>query len=104
MRRTVIKLGSSIVAEDDGELRGEVLARICDAVVALHAAGEEVVVVSSGAIATGIRVMNLPARPAAISELQAASAPAARTTAAAAASLNGVRLRIMVLSSWELNC
>ena len=32
MRRVVIKLGSSIVADEDGELRGEVLARICDAV------------------------------------------------------------------------
>jgi glutamate 5-kinase len=74
MRRTVIKLGSSIVAEDDGELRGEVLARICDAVAALHAAGEEVVIVSSGAIARGMRVLGLKARPAAIDELQAASA------------------------------
>jgi glutamate 5-kinase len=74
MRRVVIKLGSSIVAEDDGELRGEVLARICDAVVALHAAGEEVVVVSSGAIARGMRVLGLQARPVAIDELQAASA------------------------------
>jgi glutamate 5-kinase len=74
MRRTVIKLGSSIVAEDDGELRGEVLARICDAVATLHAAGEEVVVVSSGAIARGMRVLGLSERPAAIDELQAASA------------------------------
>jgi glutamate 5-kinase len=74
MRRTVIKLGSSIVAEDDGKLRGEVLARICDAVAAMHASGEEVVIVSSGAIARGMRVLGLKARPAAIDELQAASA------------------------------
>src|ERR1700691_6083065 len=37
-------------------------------------------------------------------EPQAASRRAARMTAAAAAALNGVRLRIMVLSSWELHC
>jgi glutamate 5-kinase len=74
MRRTVIKLGSSIVAEDNGELRGDVLARICDAVAAMHAAGDEVVIVSSGAIARGMRVLGLKARPAAIDELQAASA------------------------------
>ena len=74
MRRVVIKLGSSIVAEDDGELRGEVLARICDAVAALHAAGEEVVVVTSGAIARGMRVLGLQRAPGAIDELQAASA------------------------------
>ena len=47
MRRVVIKLGSSIVAEDTGELRGEVLARICDAVSELHRAGDEVVMVST---------------------------------------------------------
>jgi glutamate 5-kinase len=74
MRRVVIKLGSSIVAEDSGELREQVLVRICDVVAALHAAGDDVVVVSSGAIARGMRVLGLPARPSAISELQAASA------------------------------
>jgi glutamate 5-kinase len=74
MRTIVIKLGSSIVARDDGELRAEVLARICDAVAALHAAGEECVLVSSGAIARGVRTLGLPARPSAIGELQAASA------------------------------
>jgi glutamate 5-kinase len=74
MRRVVIKLGSSIVAQDSGELRGEVLARICDAVTALHRNGDEVVMVSSGAIARGMRVLDLKARPAAIDELQAASA------------------------------
>jgi glutamate 5-kinase len=74
MTRVVIKLGSSIVAEDDGELRQEVLARVCDCVRSLHRDGDDVVLVSSGAIARGVRVMGLPARPAAIAELQAASA------------------------------
>jgi glutamate 5-kinase len=74
MRRVVVKLGSSIVAEDTGELRGEVLARICDAVSELQRGGDEVVMVSSGAIARGMRVLGLGARPAAIEELQAASA------------------------------
>jgi glutamate 5-kinase len=74
MRTIVIKLGSSIVARDDGELRGDVLARICDAVAGLHGAGDECVLVSSGAIARGIRVMRLGARPSAVPELQAASA------------------------------
>jgi glutamate 5-kinase len=74
MTRVVIKLGSSIVADDGGELRGEVLARICDAVAAQHARGDEVVIVSSGAIARGVRIMGLAARPALIPELQAASA------------------------------
>jgi glutamate 5-kinase len=74
MKRVVIKLGSSIVADDDGGLRGEVLARICDEVASLHSEGNEVVIVSSGAIARGVRIMDLPARPSAVEELQAASA------------------------------
>ncbi len=74
MPRTVIKLGSSIVARDTGELRADVLARICDAAAARHHAGDEVLIVSSGAIARGMRVMGLTARPRAIEELQASSA------------------------------
>jgi len=72
--RTVIKLGSSIVADDEGELRADTIGHVCDSAAALHAAGEEVVIVTSGAIARGMRVMDLPARPRAIDELQAASA------------------------------
>jgi len=72
--RTVVKLGSSIVAEDSGELRADVLAAICDEVAARWGAGEDVVIVTSGAIARGMRVMELPVRPRAIEDLQAASA------------------------------
>jgi glutamate 5-kinase len=74
VRRIVIKLGSSIVADDAGELRADVLGRVCDAVAALRGAGDEAIVVTSGAIARGMRVMALPARPSAIADLQAASA------------------------------
>ncbi|MGN6373545.1 MAG: glutamate 5-kinase [Solirubrobacteraceae bacterium] len=74
MKRIVIKLGSSIVADEQGELRTGVLERICDSVAALHGEGKEVVIVSSGAIARGVRIMGLRSRPGAIEELQAASA------------------------------
>jgi glutamate 5-kinase len=74
MARIVVKLGSSIVADDAGALRADVVARICDEVAARHAAGDHVVVVSSGAIARGMDVMGLPMRPTAIEDLQAASA------------------------------
>src|SRR3954471_6484755 len=74
MARYVVKLGSSIVAEDSGALRADVLARVCDEVAARHAAGDEMVVVTSGAIAHGMRVMELPMRPRAVDDLQAASA------------------------------
>jgi glutamate 5-kinase len=74
MRRVVVKLGSSVVADGDGEPRAEVLARVCDVLAGVHRQGGEVIVVTSGAIARGMRVMELPQRPTSIRELQAASA------------------------------
>ena len=74
MGSVVVKLGSSIVADDRGEVRLEVLGPLCDAVADRHAAGERIVLVTSGAIARGMRLMRLPARPASMEELQAASA------------------------------
>jgi glutamate 5-kinase len=66
----VVKIGTSITAEDDGALREDVLARICDEVAALR----DGVIVTSGAIARGLRVMGVAGRPSAIADLQAASA------------------------------
>jgi glutamate 5-kinase len=74
MATLVVKLGSSIVADGRGEVRGDVLAQVCDEVARRHAAGDEVVIVTSGAIARGMRLMELPVRPSAMQELQAASA------------------------------
>jgi glutamate 5-kinase len=70
----VVKLGSSIVAADDGQLRTEVLDSVCQQVARLEQGGERVVMVTSGAIARGIRLLDLPHRPRAMDELQAASA------------------------------
>jgi glutamate 5-kinase len=70
----VVKLGSSIVAADDGELRTDVLDSVCAQVSALEQGGERVVMVTSGAIARGMRLMELPVRPRAMDELQGASA------------------------------
>jgi glutamate 5-kinase len=69
-----VKLGSSIVADERGEVRADVLGRICDELAELHHAGRAVIVVTSGAIARGMGVMSLALRPRAIDELQAASA------------------------------
>ena len=70
----VAKLGSAIVADDDGELRSAVLDSVCEQVAELNRSGENVALVTSGAIARGRRVMELSARPEAVDELQAASA------------------------------
>jgi glutamate 5-kinase len=70
----VIKLGSSIVCDDAGHPRRDVLEHVCDEAAALHADGRDVVIVTSGAIARGMGVLGLGMRPRAIDELQAASA------------------------------
>jgi glutamate 5-kinase len=70
----VVKLGSSIVADERGAVREQLLGRLCDELADLHRSGRELIVVTSGAIARGMGVMALPLRPRAIDELQAASA------------------------------
>src|SRR4051795_3309897 len=74
MARVVIKLGSNVTADDSGALRADALAHICDVVAERHAAGDGVVVVTSGAIVRGVQVMQLSGRPRDIEDLQAASA------------------------------
>jgi glutamate 5-kinase len=70
----VAKLGSAIVADERGDVRRDVLACICEQVAAVRGRGRQVVLVTSGAIAIGMRAMGLPVRPSAMDELQAASA------------------------------
>jgi glutamate 5-kinase len=84
MGAIVIKLGSSVVAADDGSVRREVLDGVCSEVAALAQAGREPIIVTSGAIAHGLGVLGIDgvgggrgtpvSRPRAIDELQAASA------------------------------
>src|SRR6058998_116355 len=74
MPTAVVKLGSSVVADASGDLRPGVLDRVCDEVAALHGEGVDVVIVTSGAIARGMRLLELAVRPRAIEDLQAASA------------------------------
>src|SRR5690554_3641784 len=70
----VVKLGSSIVADAEGVVRGDVLDSVCEQVAELHHDGEDVAMVTSGAIALGMRLLEMERRPTAIDELQAASA------------------------------
>ena len=70
MSVTVVKVGSSLVAADDGTLRRDVLAGICDEVAKL----DQVIVVTSGAIARGLEIMGIAGRRLAMADFQAASA------------------------------
>jgi glutamate 5-kinase len=71
---TVIKLGSSIVADDRGEVREDVLEQVCDQTAELYREGRRIVLVTSGAVARGMNLMKLPMRPTGMQGLQAASA------------------------------
>jgi glutamate 5-kinase len=74
MATVVAKLGSAIVADERGEVRRDVLACVCEQVAKQRARGRHVVIVTSGAIAIGMRAMELPVRPSSMDDLQAASA------------------------------
>jgi glutamate 5-kinase len=68
--RIVVKVGSSSIS---GENAGQI-APLVDALAAAHARGAEVVLVSSGAIATGMPFLKLDARPTDLATQQAAAA------------------------------
>lgn len=73
-RRLVVKVGSSLVTNDGRGLDQAAIARWAAQIAALRAAGKEVVLVSSGAIAEGMQRLGLAKRPKEIHELQAAAA------------------------------
>jgi glutamate 5-kinase len=59
-RRLVIKIGSALLVDDQaGRIRRDWLDALADDVAACRRAGQEVVIVSSGAIATGKRLLGL---------------------------------------------
>jgi glutamate 5-kinase len=74
-RRIVVKIGSALLVDRaTGQLRATWLNAMADDVAALAAAGKEVVLVSSGAIALGRNMMKLPKGPLELEESQAAAA------------------------------
>src|SRR5580693_1100930 len=68
-RRVVVKIGSRTLAGD-----GAVYHRLAAAVAAAHKEGRAVVVVSSGAIALGMKKLGYRSRPKEMARLQAAAA------------------------------
>lgn len=69
-RRVVVKVGSSSISGDNAEK----IQPIVEALAAAHARGTEVVLVSSGAIATGMPYLALEERPVDLATQQAAAA------------------------------
>ena len=73
-RRWVVKIGSALITADGKGLDRENLRRWVDQIADLRGQGIEVVVVSSGAVAEGMKRMGWSRRPGTLHELQAAAA------------------------------
>ena len=74
-RRIVVKIGSALLTDRaTGALKAEWLTSLMDDVAALSAAGKQVVLVSSGAIALGRHALKLPKGPLELEQSQAAAA------------------------------
>lgn len=70
----VVKVGSNSLRGEDGRLDRAQIASLSAQVAAARAAGTQVVVVSSGAVAAGMGLLELAARPTDLPTLQAAAA------------------------------
>ncbi|MBM3516661.1 MAG: glutamate 5-kinase, partial [Alphaproteobacteria bacterium] len=74
-RRLVVKIGSSLLVHpESGTLRHDWLEALAGDIAGCRARGQEVTLVSSGAIALGRRQLGLPAGPLRLEESQAAAA------------------------------
>lgn len=74
MKRLVVKIGSNILAEKGAGLDTRRISSIARDISALHDGGYDIVVVSSGAVAAGMRKLGLKERPRDIKLKQAAAA------------------------------
>ncbi len=72
--RLVVKVGSSLLVDDNGQLNHAWLEKLADDVAALAADGHEILIVSSGAIAIGSSVLGINKQRARLEGLQAAAA------------------------------
>jgi glutamate 5-kinase len=73
-RRWVVKIGSSLVTNQGRGLNRSFIESLVEQVIALHQAGSEVVLVSSGAVAEGVVRLGWKRRPHSVHQLQAAAA------------------------------
>jgi glutamate 5-kinase len=73
-RRVILKIGSALLVGDDGEIRRAWLESLVDDVARCRRRGQELIIVSSGAIAVGRRHLGLRGRSLRLEEKQAAAA------------------------------
>lgn len=73
-RRLVVKVGSTLVTNEGRGVDADAIGHWCRQLAALAAEGRELVIVSSGAIAEGMKRLGWTSRPSELPELQAAAA------------------------------
>jgi glutamate 5-kinase len=73
-RRLVVKVGSTLLVDDEGQLNRAWLEKLADDIAALASDGHELLIVSSGAIAIGSSVLGINKKRARLEDLQAAAA------------------------------
>lgn len=73
-RRLVVKIGSALLATEGGEVRQAWLDALAEDIARLHGRNQELILVSSGAIAIGRRQLGLARRRLRLEEKQAAAA------------------------------
>jgi glutamate 5-kinase len=72
--RLVVKLGTHVVIRDDGDVASERVMSLVDALARQRRAGRDVVLVSSGAVGMGMRLLGLRQRPRSLGLRQACAA------------------------------
>lgn len=70
MNRITVKIGSNVLTRPDGTLDVTRMSALVDQVAALHKQGKEIVLVSSGAVASGRSELRVPKRLDAVSSRQ----------------------------------
>lgn len=73
-RRIVVKVGTSTLTMENGALDLRTIDKLAQVLCAVHNRGDEVILVSSGAIAVGVNKMRLPEKPKELRMKQAAAA------------------------------
>ncbi len=72
--KIVVKVGTSTIAHETGRVNIRLMEKLCKTLSDLKNAGNEIILVSSGAVGMGVGKLNLPERPKEIAFKQASAA------------------------------
>ncbi|MCL1879542.1 MAG: glutamate 5-kinase [Actinomycetia bacterium] len=104
-RRIVVKIGSSTLTDEHGQIDEAYIAHLSVQLAILKAGGAEILLVTSGAIAAGLEGIGLTGRPTDVPSLQAASAVGQLRLAqcySQAFAVHDLRLGQVLLTRFEL--